>query len=286
MTTNTDIIRLKLAAITDLVADIAEACTDIDNEIPPEEPEEPEEPPEEPEEPETPALPAPVDCLAGTTPPATNMIAAEENEAPWLAARAAFRSLMANSPSGSILMIGDSQIATMDEALVSPHAVNLGISGESSRQLLYRLNETDSNNAPNLIHRCGAAIIETFVNDLGDAGTYGSAGNAIATIQGYMLPRLAQWVSGKTIIICPTKVDTSKGFWTQNSAIETVNSLIKSTFASRADVRVIDINAIIAPSNTLLSTYHTGDGHHLNAAGHAVKVAAIHAALTSLGVDY
>lgn len=234
--------------------------------------------------------PTGIDCLAGPTPPATNMIASEVNEAPWLASRATFRTSMKDTPSGHILFIGDSQIKGLNTSLVTSKGLNLGISGESSRQLLYRINETDSNNQPNFIHRAGAVVIETFVNDLGDNTTYPNPQTAVDTIRDYMLPRLAQWLSGKVVIICPTKVDVNKGFWTQNSAIEQMSTLIKNKFAGRADVRVIDINPIIAPNGTLLPEYFetngpgTGDGHHLNAAGQQVKADAIKSALQSLQV--
>lgn len=283
MTTNTDIIRLKLASITDLVADIAEACTDIDNEIPPEEPEEPEEPPEEPEEPGTPQLPPAVDCLAGTIPnlPSGLLTANPPN---WTELRNTFRTTMKNAPSGSILFIGDSQIATFDTSLVTPFGVKLGISGESSRHALWRLNETDIDGQPNLIHRCGAAVIETFVNDLGDSASYGSSVIANDTIIPYMLAWLAPWVSGKTVIMCPTKVgQRSPAFWTSNTAIETLNTAIKAKFAGRSDVRVVDINPIIAPNGWLLSQY-SPDYHHLNHDAQVIKAAAWKAALLDLGV--
>lgn len=275
--TKTNDIRAKLAVITAAVSDIATLCNDIDGAVSPPSP--------PPPPPPVPTIPTAVNCLAGTTPPSTNMIAAEASETAWINARATFRTTMKNSASGSILCIGDSQIAHMDVSQISPYAVNLGISGESSRQLLYRINETDIDGNPNLIHRAGAVVIETFVNDMGDQATYSTAANAYGTIRDFMLPRLAQWVSGKVVIICPTKLGTnSPPFWTSNTAIEDLNTLIKSTFASRSDVRVIDINPTIAPSGLLLAAYDSGDHHHLNAAGYTVKANAVKAALISLGV--
>lgn len=280
MSTPFDRIRAAMAAIDDQQAILAAEFTALENGYEP-----------IPEPPQSPIVPTPTDCLAGPTPTPTGMISGEQNETAWIQARATFRTTMKNALSGSILFIGDSQIAGFDTSLVTPYGVNLGISGESSRQLLYRLNENDSNNAPNFIHRAGAVVIETFVNDLGDATTYGTAQNALDTIIPFMLPRLAQWVSGKVVIICPTKVDSSKGFWTSNAAIETLNTKIKQTFANRADVAVIDINPIIAPNGSLLPQYYetngpgTGDGHHLGPAGKAVKAEKIKEKLIALGIN-
>jgi hypothetical protein len=223
------------------------------------------------------------DNLAGAVPPATGLTANPTN---WLSLRNTFRTTMKNAPSGSILFIGDSQIANWDISLVTQNGVNLGISGESSRHLLARINETDIDGQPNLIHRAGAVVIETFVNDLGDQVTYSSSAIANDTVIPFMLARLAGWVSGKVVIICPTKVGQKMpAFWTSNTAIETLNTAIKNKFANRTDVVVIDINPTIAPNGWLLPEY-SNDYHHLNTGAQQIKADATKAALTSLNVIY
>lgn len=238
---------------------------------------------EEPGGPTNPVIPIAIDCLAGTIPAPLNQLT---NPPHWAAMRAAFRTTMKNTPSGSIVFIGDSQIANMDVSMVTPFGVNLGIGGENSRALLSRLNDLDIDNQPNLIHRAGAVVIETFVNDMGDQATYGTAQNAIDTIVPHMLPRLKNWVTGKVVIICPTKVgQPPTPFWTSNTAIETLNGHIKAAFAGRSDVVVIDINPIIAPNGWLLPEYST-DYHHLNTpAAKTIKANAVKTALTTLGLQ-
>jgi len=237
---------------------------------------------EEPIDPEEPTLPVPVNCLAGTNPGSISMITAEQNETPWINLRNTHLTQLASVPNGSIIMIGDSQIANMNVSLVSPYAWNGGISGESSRQLIYRLlNDTLLRTKA---QNAGALVIETFVNDLGDNLTYSSQQNCLDTVIPFMLPKIANWVSGKTVLICPTKVDSGKGFWTNNTTIETFNTALKNAAAGKTGVRVIDINPTIAPNNTLLPQYDSGDGHHLNAAGMQLKANAIKAALIDLGL--
>jgi hypothetical protein len=141
-------------SIRNLVAEILTECDVLDNATP---------------SPTPPPAPVGIDCLAGTVPTATGLTANPPN---WISLRNTFRTTMKNAPTGSILFIGDSQIANWDISLVTSNGVNLGISGESSRHLLARINETDIDGNPNLIRRAGAVVIETFVNDLGDQATY------------------------------------------------------------------------------------------------------------------
>lgn len=110
--------------IRGMCAQIISKCDDIDSA----------------QQPSAPTIPAPIDCLAGTVPTATGMYDDELYEANWINKRAEYRTTMRDAPSGSILFLGDSMIERGDFFGVSPYAVNLGISGESSRQLQYRLN--------------------------------------------------------------------------------------------------------------------------------------------------
>jgi hypothetical protein len=253
-------------SIRNLVAQILTQCDAIDNATP-----------------STAPGPVGIDCLAGTVPPATGLTANPPN---WASLRNTFRTTMKNAPSGSILFIGDSQIANWDISLVTNNGVNLGIAGESSRHLLARINELDIDGNPNLIHRADAVVIETFVNDLGDQATYASSAIANDTIIPYMLARLAGWLTGKVVIICPTKVgQKTPAFWTSNTAIETLNTAIKNKFANRPDVVVIDINPTLAPNGWLLPEY-SNDYHHLNTSAQVIKANATKSALTALNVQY
>jgi lysophospholipase L1-like esterase len=228
-----------------------------------------------------PSMPTPVDCLAGTVPPATNMYADELNETAWLNKRASYRTLMKNSPSGSIVFIGDSMIERQDLSGVSSYAVNMGISGESIRQLAYRINENDIDNQPNLIHRAGAVVILTGVNDLSDSRN-GSPTNAAETVE-FVYNRLKGWLTGKVVICKLIPVDANVFSIPTNASIAHVNNWIDANFANLPNVRIVDVNATLAPNGTLLPQYHV-DGQHLSPTGNQVLQNAIKAALQSLSV--
>lgn len=227
-------------------------------------------------------IPPALDCLAGTVPPATNQYSDEMAETAWLNLRNTYRTTMKNAPSGSIVLIGDSMIERMTAASISPYAVNLGISGESIRQLIYRINENDINNQPNLIHRAGAVVILTGVNDLSDPRN-GTQANAAATVN-FVYDRLAKWLTGKVIICKLIPVDSNVFSTPSNSAgIAPVNAWMDANFSNKPNVRIVDVNATLAPQGSLLPQYHV-DGQHLSAAGYDVLYAGINAAKTSLGL--
>lgn len=227
--------------------------------------------------------PAIIDCLAGTVPPATNMYSDELNEAAWIQKRATYRTTMKNAASGSIVCLGDSMIEYMNVANISAKAVNLGISGESIRQLIYRVNETDIDNQPNLIHRAGAVVILTGVNDLSDARN-GTQANAAATVN-FVYDRLSGWLTGKVVICKLIPVDSAIFSIPSNTAgIGAVNAWIDTEFGGRQGFAIVDVTATLAPNGSLLPQYHNGDGQHLNAAGNQVLQDAIKTKLTSLGV--
>ena len=225
-------------------------------------------------------LPIIIDCLAGTIPPATNIYSNELTEADWLQHRITYRTTMKNSESGSIVFIGDSMIERQDVSLVSQNAVNLGISGESIRQLMYRINELDINNQPNLIHRAGAVVILTGVNDLSDSRN-GTPTNAAETVE-FVYNRLKGWLTGNVVICKLIPVDSGVFSIPTNSSIAHVNSWITANFSNLPNVRIVDVNATLAPQGSLLSQYHV-DGQHLSESGNAVLQLAIKNALISLG---
>lgn len=203
---------------------------------------------------------SPVNCLNGTIPPSTGMYPDEESEVYWLNKRSEYRTAMANSPSGSIVFIGDSMIERGDFTDIAPNTINLGISGESSRQLQYRINELDSNNAPNIIQRAGAVVILTGVNDLSD-GRNGSPNNAADTVK-IVLDRIIGWTSGRVIICKVIPVDANVFSIPTNGSIARLNGYIDA-YASLPHVKVVDVNAILAPNGSLLPINHV-DGQHLS----------------------
>lgn len=212
-------------------------------------------------------FPTPIDCLAGTNPgwTSSNMYSDELNETAWLNARSTFRTTMANSPSGSIMLLGDSMLERLGSAgaqAIDPACVNFGISGESSRQLLFRLNENDINNQPNLIHRAGAVVLLTGINDGSDSRN-GSQANAALTVT-QIYDKISGWLTGKVVIVKLVKLNSSIFSTPSNTAfVDYVNNWIDTEFANRPGFAIADVNPIVAPNGTLLSQYST-DGQHLD----------------------
>jgi lysophospholipase L1-like esterase len=234
-----------------------------------------------------PTLPPALDCLAGVIPPATNQYADEMVETAWINLRNIYRTTMKNAPSGSIVLIGDSMVERMTASQISPYAVNLGISGESIRQFIYRLNENDINNQSNLIHRAGAVVILTGVNDLSDPRN-GTQANASATVN-FVYNRIKTWLTGKVVICKLIPVDANVFSTPSNPlGIAPVNAWIDANFSNNPNVRIVDVNHILAPNGSLLPEHHNGDGQHLVTntpnKGYAVLNDGIKAALTSLGI--
>lgn len=240
---------------------------------------------EEEEPPHTPVIATAVNCLNGTNPAwnSGNMYSDELNETAWLNARTTFRTTMANAPSGSIMLLGDSMLANIRAAEISPFAVNLGISGESIRQALYRINDVDINNAPNLIHRAGAVVILTGINDGSDSRN-GSQTNAADTVK-IIYDKMSGWLTGKVVIVKLVKLNTSVFTTPSNTDfVDRVNTWIDTEFGSRSGFVIVDVNPIVAPSGSLLPMYST-DGQHLNTtAGKEVLEGAIRDGLDTLGL--
>jgi hypothetical protein len=235
---------------------------------------------------DVPLISSGVDCLNGTNPNWTTagMYSDELNETAWLNARTTFRTTMANSPDGTIMLLGDSMLANIREEEISPFAVNLGISGESIRQCLYRINDPDINNNPNLIHRCGAVVILTAINDASDARN-GSQANAAATVE-IIYEKLSGWLTGKVVICKCVRLNSSVFSIPSNTGfVDVVNDWIDEEFGGREGFAIVDVNPIVAPSGSL-QTQYTTDGQHLNTTlGQQVLEGEIRNALAQLGLE-
>lgn len=285
-------IRDSLAAISLKLAGISSDLSSIEDAVDYLEENQTCEPPEEPEEPNA---PVPVDCLAGTLPlnylnqpwSSSDLVSGELNEVDYVSRRPEIRTAMSNAPSGSICLLGDSIIYSLNASAIAPNAVNMGIGGESTRQFLYRLNDLDSNNNPNLIHRASAGVMLIGINDGRDGSYYGTQQNAVATVGPYMLNKIQQWQTGKWVIVKLIKVNESgsnASGVTNATYVNGINGYIDTYYANRQGFKIVDINPIVAPSGSLSSTYDSGDGLHLNAAGKVVLQDAIKVALQELSV--
>jgi lysophospholipase L1-like esterase len=216
------------------------------------------------------------DCLAGTYLGGVNMYSDEASETTWLNKRSTYRTTMASEPDGSLLLIGDSMIEYGDFTALGSH-LNLGIAGESARQLYNRLDENDVNGNPNYIHRAGGLVILTAVNDLSDPRN-GSEANTAATMA-YIFERMNSWLTGKVVIVKLVKVDSAIHSVPSENEIDLVNAEIDNAFGNNPAVTIIDLNPIVAPQGSLLPQYHNGDGQHLSQAGYDILIQAIQGAL-------
>lgn len=223
----------------------------------------------------SPSWPAPLNCLPGSIAP-PGMVA--EPTAHWHYRRAYFQRMQTNVPDGAVLFHGDSITEAMAVSGASPYAVNMGIGGQDMRQLLNLIND---NGSVNPIHRAGAVVVSIGVNDLGSSH-YPSKENAADTVVWIWENLLAPAMGGKWVVCKILPVDTSLNPSVLNSQIVTVNSYLQTKFQNNPNVRLVDVNATLAPSGVLLSQYHIGDGLHLSGAGYSIWRNAIKAALESL----
>lgn len=220
------------------------------------------------------AWPSPVDCL-GTLPSLPGMMDPETYH--YYASNTYSSRRATNTPDGSVLFYGDSITEAMAVNDITPFGVNMGIGGQYMRGLLNGIN-TGANDP---IHRAGACVVCIGVNDLGSS-YYASKQNAADTVVWMWENQLAPAMTGKWVVVKILPVDTALNPSVLNSQIVTVNTYLQNKFQNNTNVRLVDVNATLAPSGVLLSQYHIGDGLHLNGAGYAVLKPAIKSALDSL----
>lgn len=258
----TDGIRSKAGQLIALANDIIADANSIDSQEPP------------------PSTPVGVDCLSGS-PTAPAMFAGEQDINLYNSKCAAFDSAFPSQPDGTILYIGDSITQYMT---VPENSFNAGISGDTFRGVLNRINRGGS---ANLIHRCGAVVLLIGINDLvWETGQYGEI-QAVADVN-YMHDLLFPKIIGKWVIVKPLPINTTiypnpNG---RNTAIDAVGNYIQTKYSGKSGVAIVDAKSALAPTGQLDPAYTpAGDGVHLNAAGYAVLQPLINTALQSLGVS-
>lgn len=212
----------------------------------------------------TPAVvPTGRNCLAGTVPADVNLYPNEASYSPWLNKRSAYLTNMSSKPDGTIMFLGHSMVENGDWSQVSQYCANYGIAGESMRQFQYRLKTDYHPTATNLIHRAGALVVFTGINDGLDTRN-GTPAQAAALVNN-LFANLAAWFTGKIVIIKVGKLDpslyTSAPAGINTDFVDVVNANIQTLFGSRTDCKIVDINPDVAPMGVLLSQ-HTPDGLH------------------------
>ena len=218
--------------------------------------------------------PQPLDCL-GNFPSIPTMVDTETYH--YYASNIYSGRRAANTRDGSILFYGDSITEAMAVNDITPFGVNLGIGGQYMRGLINGIN-TGANDP---IHRAGACVVCIGVNDLGSS-YYATKQNAADTVVWIWQNQFSPAMTGKWVVIKILPVDSALNPSVLNSQIVTVNNYLQGKFAGNPNVRLVDVNATLAPAGVLLPQYHIGDGLHLNATGYSILKPAIKTALESL----
>jgi lysophospholipase L1-like esterase len=218
--------------------------------------------------------PTPIDCLAGIAPvPLPSMVSAEQNIPFYDVRNVEFDRIHPNAPAGSVVFIGDSIMAGMTVSDITPFGLNMGISGDTLRGIMRRLNRMG---ADNVLHRAGCGVILAGINDLCYPGEW-AAGN----VQ-YLYDMFFAQATGKWIIVHILPINESMFYSTTNTRIDAINAYIdtKVAAAPAGVFTVVDVKAQLAPEGQLLPEYTpVGDGCHLSAAGYAILKQAIKNAL-------
>lgn len=155
---------------------------------------------------------------------------------------------------GDIILLGDSLIdwGNWDELLPEWRALNRGIAGDSSADVLARLDEVVAR-AP------GHVVLLVGINDV----MRGVPAAATAETIGAIVSRLRAGGAEVTVL---GVLKLGAGQARHNAAVAALNGLIEIETASNGG-RFVDLNPVLAPDGALPAA-HTWDDLHLTAAGY------------------
>lgn len=239
-----------------------------------------------------PTIPVGVDCLAGTWPTGPNYpafpIGLQPNDTlPTAVDLGYYDRLMAHCPDGTILITGDSIVQDLVAGKISPFAQAFGVGGESLRRCINRIARGG------LIHRAGAVVFASGINELANFTAYSSYSAAVITDNiAFMHSGLAAQATGKWVIrdilpvdeplLCNTVTANYAGM---NAKIDMANTKVRNIWAtSPAQVQFVGLKAQLVDGTGNLADANHIDGMHLSRAGDDIQCAGIKAALQALGV--
>lgn len=217
-----------------------------------------------------------VDCLAGTAPSTLPTIISPQPIAYYNSRCTSLARELEDVKDGTVLVFGDSNIegGWVHDLLMRDNAINLGISGDTWRGLLNRLN---TGGAGNKIHKAGAVVVLMGLNDIAQEGV-----NYVGNLA-YMFDLLVPWMSGNWVIckILPVREGTTAAAGVTNAKIDTINNILEQKFSAKA--KIVDVKSSLMV-NGEVPVVHTADGVHLTHLGKSILFTGIRAKLVELGV--
>lgn len=236
-----------------------------------------------------PALPPAIDCLAGTWPTQTipYPISYPSSDVPSSAIDLnCYDRTMALCHDGTIGVWGDSLVQAMVAGKISPFVQTFGVGGETLRRCFNRLARGG------LIHRAGAVVLATGINELANFACYAPyTADQITNNLAFMHSGLAAQATGKWVIRDilpidePVWVAINISYSGMNAKIDLANQRIRAAWAtSAAQVEFVPLkDQLVDGAGNLADAYHI-DGLHLNRDGDDIQCTGIKAALRALGV--
>lgn len=240
------------------------------------------------------SIPSGVNCLAGTWPTGSGYptfpISLQPNdpETPFMTSLLSYYDrLMAHCPTGTIQILGDSIVQDMVAGKISQFAQTFGVGGESLRRCINRIGRG------NLIHRAGAFVFASGINELANFTAYNSYSAAVITDNiAYMHSGMAAQATGKWVIRDILPVDepllistVSSNYLGMNAKIDMANTKIRNAWASSpAQVQFVGLKSQLVDGTGNLADANHIDGMHLSMAGDDIQCAGIKSALQTLGV--
>lgn len=168
-----------------------------------------------------------------------------------------------NKPRTRIVFIGDSIIQEMPISQITPHGVNYGIAGDTTKGLIDRLDTISLLN--------NAAAIVTLIG-INDFWFYGK--EKIIDYYKLLLDIMPQ--KTKVIINSILPIDNGYDSLPNNDSIDNVNSHIEQLCDLHTRFYYCDSNSHLKNSAGILDRdYHTGDGLHLSETGYAILMQSI-----------
>jgi hypothetical protein len=236
-----------------------------------------------------PTIPAGTECLGGVWPSSVlfpiNLF--PNDLTPTAVDLSYYDRKMWHCPDGTIIVLGDSIVQDMIGSKISRFVETFGVGGETLRRCFNRIARGG------LIHRAGAVVLATGINDLANFTYNGQyTPQQLANGNAYLHAALAAQATGKWVIRDILPVDepvlcatVNAGYAGMNVKIDLTNQAIRAAWAnSAAQVAFVGLREQLVDSSGNLADANHIDGMHLSRAGDDIQCASIKAALQALGV--